>query len=286
MRFGLLPLRLLNGREGDASLPDTSPPIGDISAELKRRIQMLYVAHVSEQGVDYEAMKASSEFAAYVKETARLPQLNVTTALQDDSQKIAFFVNLYNALTQHAVAAMGPPPRASLFRLFFGISVGYQVGPHRLSLNDIENGILRGNKGISILPRPFGRKDVRKDLCVQKVDPRIHFVLNCAANSCPPVLFLTTENLEDSLTLATKGFLSDDDNFRMEEGSVLLSRIFDWYRRDFAADGSERELLQFVAASGDEAQEKVQQLGEVLKTKSEQLSITWLSYDWSLNSSS
>lgn len=284
------PLKILNGR-GAAPAPAADPtgtaqqPTAlEISAELKKRIQYLYVAHVSAAGVDYPAMKESPEFAAYVSQTRLLNTLDIWSAFPDDAHKISFFVNLYNALTQHAVVVLGPPPSASLMRLFYCMMTGYTVGPFRFSLNDIENGILRANKSIAVLPRPFGRSDPRRRLCVDRVDPRIHFVLNCAANSCPPVLFLTAENLESSLKMAVQGFLKNQGNLEMADGQVCLSKIFDWYRGDFASDGTDKGLLEFVAAHGDPEQVEIMEVKRVLAQRPEKIPLVWKTYDWSLNS--
>lgn len=279
------PLKILNGRGGGPASPPETPSSLEISAELKKRIQFLYAAHVTPSGVDYSAMKQSPEFAAYAAYTRLLPALDLTTALPDDAHKISFYVNLYNALTQHAVVVLGAPPSASVFRLFFCLMAGYAVGPFRLSLNDIENGVLRANRSVSVLPKPFTRRDPRRALCVSKVDPRIHFVLNCAANSCPPVLFLTPENVEGSLQIAARGFLNSKDNLEVLENRVLLSRIFDWYRGDFSKDGSDRGLLEFVAAHGQEGQPQVKEVKRILKAFPDKVTVEWKPYDWALNSS-
>ncbi|PXF41218.1 hypothetical protein BWQ96_09073 [Gracilariopsis chorda] len=288
IRFG--PFRLLNGRppaRSQLSPVSQSPPTApDISAGLRKAIQLLYVEHISESGVDYHALKSSPQFAEYVAQTARLPHLDLQAALTSDAAKIAFFVNLYNALTQHAVVVCNPPPSNSFARLLFGISVGYRVGPFKLSLNDIENGILRANRSVSILPKPFGSKDRRLSLAVQNVDARIHFVLNCAATSCPPVLFLTADNLENALTTATRGFLANHDNFSVKAHTVSLSMIFRWYHSDFSVDGSDAGVLRYVVQHGDPKHDSVVQLKKLLDNSALHIAISWLPYDWSLNSSS
>lgn len=297
MRFVPGPMRVLNGRGGigrrfsrpssskagdNANASGSTSP--DISAELKKAIQLLYVAHITPEGVDYKAMKASPEFVAYITQTGRLSQLDIAQALPDDAHKIAFFVNLYNALTLHGIIQLGAPQSSSIFRLFFCMGVGYSVGPYRLSLNDIENGILRGNRGVSILPRPFGKNDSKKELCVSKMDPRIHFALNCGANSCPPVLFLTTENLERSLSIATIGFLKSPNNFSVSGNTVELSQIFNWYKEDFSSGKEDRGVLEWVAANGDAEQHEVKEVARILRESPDEVPVTWKVYDWKLNS--
>lgn len=272
--------RSFSNKAGNA----TNDASSDISAELKSAIQMLYVAHVTPEGVDYKAMKASPEFGAYVAQAGRLSQLDVSQAFPNDATKIAFFVNLYNALTLHGIIQLGAPQSSSIFRLMFSMGVGYSVGQYRLSLNDIENGILRGNRGVSIVPRPFGKNDPKKALCVGKMDPRIHFVLNCGANSCPPVLFLTADNLERSLSIATMGFLKDPGNFSVDGNRVELSQIFNWYKEDFSSNNDDRGVLEWVAANGDAEQREVKEVARILRENAGEMAISWKMYDWKLNS--
>lgn len=285
--FSRGPIKILNGRGARAPIPSSSSSESnadaEISASLKRKIQMLYVSHVSEAGVDYKGMRASASFSEYVAETRRLEQMDLAPVICDDAHRIAFFVNLYNALTQHAVTVLGSPPATSLFRLLYAMGVGYMVGPYRLSLNDIENGILRANRAVSVLPRPFGRGDARRELCVQRVDPRIHFVLNCGAMSCPPVLFLTAENLERSLDIATKGFLKSRDNLQIDGNRVLLSMIFKWYAEDFSAEGGERGVLEWIVENGDSSQKEIQEVRRILEQFSQEVALGWKEYDWSVN---
>lgn len=264
-----------------------------LSGQLRGAIQRLYAAHLTDTGlVDYGAMASSDAFKEYVEAAQQLPSLPLPDALPTDTDRIAFFVNLYNALTQHGIVVRGAPPTSSLGRLRWTASVAYCVGEYRLSLYDIENGILRRNAKLSILPAPFGGRDARRSLCVESVDPRIHFVLNCAASSCPPILFLTTDNLDGSLELATRGFLSNADNLQCDGEVVRLSMIFSWYKADFSPDGSDYGLLSYVADAADQDSEDVAELRKMLKameTGSKKLAkakanIEWQPYNWTLNS--
>lgn len=125
------------------------------------------------------------------------------------AEKIAFFVNVYNALIVHGTVALGAP--ASLLkRLSFFGDVRYRIGGHAFSANDIEHGVLRDNAaspasvgaliGVHFLKKaqlPEG--DARRGLRVSPLDPRIHFALVCGAKSCPPIKLYTPDNLEEGL---------------------------------------------------------------------------------------
>ena len=84
----------------------------------------------------------------------------------------------------------------------------YNIGGHNLTLDEIEHGILRGNK-----PHPSNHQgppifgdpaDPRIRLAVTNFDPRIHFALNCGALSCPPIRIYTAEKLDKQVRTQLK----------------------------------------------------------------------------------
>lgn len=94
-------------------------------------------------------------------------------------------------------------PGNTISRIKFYTELGYYVGPHFYSLNDIEHGLLRGKSpGISFLmcsgngvnpvtgAPQFDKGDPRLAF-ICELDPRIHFALVCGAKSCPPIRIFT-----------------------------------------------------------------------------------------------
>jgi hypothetical protein len=141
-------------------------------------------------------------------------------------EAMALWINLYNALVIRQVLARFPlasirptiagVPNWPAFLAFFSRPVISLQG-QSLSLNRIEHGILR--------PR-FG-------------DPRLHFALVCAAVGCPllrPEAY-RAERLEAQLEEDALRFLQDPHKLRFDpaRGRLSVSRIFQWYRRDFLA---------------------------------------------------
>ena len=177
------------------------------------------------------------------------------------AQKLAFWINAYNAATVRVVLdhypvtsirKIGSTPNAA-FRLPV-ISVP-AVGEKELSLNDIEHEILRK----------------------QFQEPRIHFALVCAAKSCPELRgeAYRASDLETQLDEAARGFARDGTKNRYDAGSrvLSLSSIFKWYREDFEkASGS---LPGFFARFANPA------TANALKT--DDVKVKFLDYDWSLN---
>lgn len=66
-------------------------------------------------------------------------------------------------------------------------------------------------------------------------EPRIHFAVNCASISCPPLMpeAFVGERLNEQLEAATHNFLKDTAANRLEGETLYLSKIFDWYSGDF-----------------------------------------------------
>lgn len=117
-------------------------------------------------------------------------------------------------------------------------------------------------------------------------DPRIHFVLNCASESCPvlrPELPVGDE-LEDLLAAATVEFVNDLRNVRVdhEDRRIILNTIFRWYRKDFVNDlrrrglSADRGVLDYVLAEAGPA------LGTGL-ARADGYDIAFEDYDWAIN---
>jgi hypothetical protein len=124
------------------------------------------------------------------------------SALSAEEQK-AFWINIYNSLVVHAIVEeLLPPQKATktLDRLQLYATASYRVNHFVFSLNDIENGILRGNKksAVPMSAVPFLINDPRRSFMLPS-DPRIHFALNCGAQSCPPIAVYEADQLDSQL---------------------------------------------------------------------------------------
>ncbi len=59
------------------------------------------------QAVDYRGISASKKFERYVHATAELKRVDLSSLSREE--KLAFFINMYNALVIHAFVVQGPP---------------------------------------------------------------------------------------------------------------------------------------------------------------------------------
>jgi hypothetical protein len=129
-------------------------------------------------------------------------------------KKMAFWINAYNAFTIDLI--IDNYPVSSILNLDGGKTWDVKritLGGKKYSLNQIENEILR----------PVFK------------DPRIHFALNCAAKSCPPLYnkAFTAENLERALEQRTRQFINDANFNSLTAEKASVSKIFEWYAADF-----------------------------------------------------
>ncbi len=174
---------------------------------------------------------------------ARLAEVD-PGALAGDAARLAFWLNVYNARVRSAIRARGMRGTLSTYRRFFH-EVGWVVGGRMVTLHVLEHGIVRGNRPAPwTFWRPLSPADPRAAWAPARLDPRVHFALNCGAVSCPPIRAYTAERLDEQLDLATRGYL--DGEVVVGEGTLTLPYLCRLYRRDFGP-----VLLAFVAEHVD-----------------------------------
>ena len=79
-----------------------------ISSSLRLIILYLYDKHLASDGkaLNYKALKADPAFQTYVNATAELQKADLTALNREE--RMAFFINIYNAIVVHALAVFGP----------------------------------------------------------------------------------------------------------------------------------------------------------------------------------
>ena len=203
--------------------------------------------------VDYQGVKPADrkKLSEYVAGLSRLPVLRYSR-----DEQFAYWVNLYNAATVQLI--LDHYPVKSITKISFSF---FSFGPwdeklleiegKEVSLNDIEHRILR----------PIWK------------DRRIHYVVNCASISCPslPKRALKPSTLENDLRSAEEIYLKDARAIRIEDGEMVLSSIYDWYREDF---GDEESFIRHLMESGRERS---------YATMSALVEDAGYEYDWGLN---
>ncbi|KAM4609142.1 uncharacterized protein ACJ7VT_014969 [Polymixia lowei] len=254
----------------------------ELSSILREMVLKLFSEYLSADGkrVDYKGMSMSPVFERYCELAVQLQRVELLSLSREE--KLAFFINIYNALVIHGYLRLGAPTNMWQRYRFFNY-VSYLIGGEVFTLQDIENGVLRGNrKGVAQLLRPFSKTDPRLQVALPDAEPLIHFALNCGAKGCPPIKTYTPQDIDSQLRTAAEAFLENDDGCMVDSGKreVRLSQIFKWYKADFG--GTDEKLLNWVLEHMGDSPKKTS-LQSVLaagKTK-----VSYLPYDWGSNSS-
>ena len=229
-----------------------------VARMLRKGITRLYGMFLGDDGrsLDRAGLVASPAFAEFETHVTHLQRVDLASL--DSSARTAFFINVYNVLCVHGQVVHGPPSSVLARRTFFK-RTRYTIGLFSYSLDDIEHGILRCNVGNHMEegdPRLAYMPDVR--------DPRIHFALNCGAESCPPIRVYSGEDpdaFDSELELASQVFCESEISLIKVDSptpgtgtapqvggkstiDLKLSKIFMWYHDDFGA--TDLDLIRFV----------------------------------------
>lgn len=165
--------------------------------------------------------------------------------LHTDRHKLAFWINTYNSFSKILLVVQPRVLENPFSRKLFFLKKQINIAGEKLSLDDIEHKMLRHSKlwwAAGYLSNPFP-SSFEKSLRVSYLDPRIHFTLNCGAESCPAIRFYTPENIENELDQATQVFLKSTSKFNETKNTVIISKLFCWYKSDF---GGETGIIQFL----------------------------------------
>lgn len=216
------------------------------------------------KGMDYKALKARDK-AALDRLRRQLAQVDVASLSRPD--QLAYWINLYNVSVVGIVAdnypvesirdlSTDPIVRLNVFK-----KPSVPVKGGRLSLNDIENEKVRA-----------GFKD-----------PRIHFALNCAAESCPPIRVepYAGARIDQQLDDQTRRFLNGPRGVRLEQdGDTLVvhtTKVMDWFGEDFEKWGGGRRAFLEKHLAPDRARRL---------RAARRVEIEYDDYSWKLNDAS
>ncbi|EFX70595.1 hypothetical protein DAPPUDRAFT_228243 [Daphnia pulex] len=216
----------------------------EVAASLQRMILKLKGKYLSEDGksVDYAELRNDNLFKEFQAQSEQLADLELADL--SPVQRKAFFINIYNTLTIHALSKVEPLPSSLLEVTNFWKHSAYKISGLVFSLDDIEHGILRANtRHPSALSKPFKDDDPRVQFSLKELDPRIHFVLNCGGKSCPAIGVYNEDNLEAALSNAATNFLSE--TVQIENNTIHLSKLLLWYGADFGSN--DKDILRWIS---------------------------------------
>jgi hypothetical protein len=201
--------------------------------------------NVSLMLVDYSAIKNNGSLDKAYRDLAAFKLERLTSR----EEKLAFYINAYNILAMKIVADHWPTESikdiGSLFSPVWDKPAG-ELGGKTVTLGEVEHSILR----------PMG-------------EPRIHLAIVCASVSCPDLRnepYLAAR-LDEQLAEQTRRFLNNTGKgLRVEENTMHVSKIFDWFEDDFKSQGGISAFIKRYKTGLPEL---------ILKTS--------LPYDWAVN---
>ena len=221
-----------------ASVPTSASPTEDYADILD--------TYVKNGRVDYKGLAAND----LDKLDRYLDSVGKATLPRDRNARIGFFIDAYNGLVLRSVIRHGRPRSVLDVKDFFKAKE-HKVAKKTVSLDQLEKEVLN----------PYAK------------DPRTHFVLVCAAVGCPileskPFL---GDDVDRRMAAATRRYLAGSTGARAQNGSVAVSKIFDWYAKDFGGpEGAKTFILRYLSASARQ-------------TAGANPTITFLDYNWTLN---
>lgn len=214
---------------------------------------VLLKKYVDDRGfVNYKALSTEKEkLNAYTEDLSNNPPQDNWS----NNEKLAYWINAYNAFTVKLI--VDNYPLESIKDLNPSLTIPtvrsiwtkewFQIGGEDFSLDRIEHKILR--------------KDFE--------EPRIHFAVNCASFSCPPLRneAFVAEKVDQQLDEQARQFINDTVRNRIAKYKVNISKIFQWFTGDFTEGQS---LIDF--------------LNKYSKVKiDKKADIDYMEYDWALN---
>lgn len=214
----------------------------------------LLKAHVRDGVVDYKGMKKEEQkLDDYLK---GLDSTDPSTLAEKD--RLALYINSYNAYTVKLILMnfKNGEPVSSIKKLggFFSgpWKIAFcRIGGEVYTLDNIENDIIR----------PLFQ------------EPRVHFAINCASKSCPPLISTAYQGeiLEEQMQKNTVAFINNQNYNNLDDSVLSVSKIFKWFAADFD------NVLNFIKEnSRGELRVKLDMLGDGVK-------INYMNYNWSLN---
>jgi len=209
-------------------------------------------AYVKNGRVDYKGLvREKDKLHTYCKLLSSTPP----TAAWSRNAKLAFWINTYNAFTVQlivdnypvkSIKDLNPSLSVPLVHTVW-TSTKFMIGDKEYSLDDVENKVLRG----------------------EFKEPRIHFAINCASMSCPPLRneAFTEDRVQAQLDDQARLFITDPRYTQIQKTNADLSKIFSWYSGDFETHGT---LIDFI--------------NRYSKVKMDaDAKLSYMDYDWSLN---
>jgi Protein of unknown function, DUF547 len=243
-----------------AALAVAGPASADLPA-ADAAYATLLAKYVTPAGVRYGAWRADGQDVKTLSEIVTVFRATDTAPLSPAARE-ALYINLYNSRVLEIVLEAHPA-----------------VSIRDLSRHFNPNEIFSRNT-INFAGKTISLNDLEKRLRDEFKDPRVHFAINCASRSCPPIRSepYAADVLDMQLDDAARGFLASPGAVVLETrgGKITLtvSKIFDWYADDFKSAGGVAAFIGKYAPKG---------VSDAIAAAGDKIKLDYADYDWSLN---
>jgi len=221
--------------------------------------------------VDYAGLQEGRDaLDGYLETLAATPLAAVEGAPRE--AQLAFWINAYNACMLRLVVDHYPIETGGGF--FDRIRNAVADRPDN-SVWQIEDVFSRDHCQVAGAPR--SQDEIEHEIIRPLGEPRIHFAVNCAARSCPPLRTeaYTAAELDAQLDAQVRDFVANPEHVQVEDASppvLRLNKVLDWYGEDF---GGAEGLKAFFEPYLD---------GERGALVAEpEARVRFFEYDWTLN---
>lgn len=200
--------------------------------------------------MDYAGMAQSPEdLETYVAWAARTGPESEPARFPTLADKLAYYINTYNALAMYNILKSNFPPDLYRVRVAFFYKNRFETGGRFISLYALENQVIR----------PLG-------------DPRVHAALNCMARGCPrlPREPFEAGKLDAQLEALAKEFFDEERHVELqpERRTVRFSQILQFYPEDFL-----KKAPSLIAYANQYRRQRIPEGWQV----------AYIPYDWTLN---
>ncbi|XP_057872883.2 uncharacterized protein LOC131079034 isoform X1 [Cryptomeria japonica] len=194
-------------------------------------------------------------FKSYVR---RLEKVDLKGLKHEE--KLAFWINIYNALMMHAYLAYGIP-RNHLKRAQLLLKAAYKVGGHSINAHIIESilgcRLHRPSQWLQTLQTllsagmKFRAGDERQACTLNHSEPLVCFALCCGGHSDPAVRVYTAKNIYQELEAAKEEYIHASVGVS-KAGKVMLPKLLEGFAHDSSLSLS--SLLDIVCRCLPETQ--------------------------------
>ncbi|KAJ1382190.1 Ternary complex factor MIP1, leucine-zipper [Sesbania bispinosa] len=192
---------------------------------------------VGKKQLEYAA-GALRKFRILVEQLAKVNPIHLCC-----SEKLAFWINLYNALIMHAYLAYGVP-KSDLKMFSLLQKAAYTVGGHSFSAAAIEYVILRmkpplHRPQIALLLAIHKLKvsEEQKKYAIDNYEPLVTFALSCGMYSSPAVRIYTPKNIREELEDAQRDFIRAAVGVS-SRGRLLVPKMLHCFAKGFVDDAN------------------------------------------------